>query len=80
MIKSIQHLIDNPEDLPDIPRSLKDYLEARYNASYLYLQAIPEMRRQGCSEEFISGVLYGFHKAQEVLDEIEQRKRNLQEG
>lgn len=79
MLKPIDHLIKNPNDLPDIPRQLRDYLESRFNASYLYQVVIPNLRKAGHTEEFISGVLQGHHMAQQVLDEIEVRKQLLKE-
>lgn len=77
MLKPIEHVLKNPNDLPDIPRATKEYLQVRYNASYLYEHLVPNLRKQGHSEEFISGLLFGFHKATEVIDEIDIRKSLL---
>lgn len=79
MLKPIEHVLNNPNDVPDVPRAVKDYLQAQYNASFLYENFVPNLRKQGHSEEFISGVLYGFHNATVVIDQIEVRK-SLSEG
>lgn len=74
MLKPIEHVIKNPNDLPDIPRATKEYLQVRFNASYAYQHLIPNLRKQGHSEEFISGVLWGLFTAEQVVDEIDIRK------
>lgn len=81
MLNSIKHLLVNPNDVPDVPRVVKDFLQSRYNASYLYETLVPELKANGYSESFISGVLHGFNEASKVIDEIEQRKQyNHEEG
>lgn len=35
MLKEIQHYISNPEDVPDVPLAVKNYLQVRYNYTYL---------------------------------------------
>lgn len=81
MLKEIQHYISNPEDVPDVPLAVKNYLQVRYN--YTYLNAthhIAFMRSKGCSESHILGFIEGLAYASEVLDEMEQRiKMNKEE-
>lgn len=79
MLKPIEHVLKNPNDVPDVPRATKEYLQVQYNASFLYEHFVPTLRSKGFTEEFISGVLYGFNAASKVIDEIEVRKQ-LSEG
>ena len=74
MLKPIEHILKNPNDLPDIPRATKEYLQSRYNATFLYEAIIPNLRTKGHTEEFISGVIQGFNEASKVIDEMEARK------
>ena len=32
MLKPIEHILNNPNDLPDVPRAVKEYLQSRFNA------------------------------------------------
>lgn len=75
MLKPIEHLVKNPNDIPDVPRAVKEYLQSNFNADYLYRSLITHLRAERFSEEFISGVLYGFHKASCVIDDMETRKQ-----
>lgn len=77
MLKSIEHILKNPNDIPDVHRTTKEYLQARFNASFLYEQLVPTLRAKGHTEEFISGVLHGFNEASKVLDDMEARKELL---
>lgn len=79
MLRPIEHVMNNPNDLPDVPRATKEYLQVRYNASYLYSDVVPTLRAKGHTEEFISGVLQGFQMASAVMDEMEIRKAALKE-
>ncbi|AZV02363.1 hypothetical protein Q19_31 [Pectobacterium phage Q19] len=71
MLKQIEHILNNPNDLPNVPRVVKEYLQSRYNAAYLYEHIIPQLQQEGRSESFIAGVTFGFHLAAKVLDEME---------
>lgn len=80
MLKPIEHILNNPNDLPDVPRAAKEYLQSRFNADYLYQSEVRRLQERGYSEAFIAGVLYGHHMASKVLDEMEARQRSLREG
>lgn len=80
MLKPIEHIMNNPNDLPDVPRAVKEYLQSRFNAEYLYRMEVRKLRDAGHSEEFIAGVLYGHYLASCVIDEMETRQRLLKEG
>lgn len=78
MLSSIKHVIDNPNDLPDVPLSTVEYLQVRYNLAYLEQTGhIELMRRSGCSESHILGFIQGLQYASNVIDEIETRKELL---
>lgn len=80
MLKPINHLMKNPNDIPDVPRAVSEYLQVRFN--YAYLEAsghIGLMRSNGCSEAHILGFIQGLQYASNVIDEIELRKDQLRD-
>lgn len=76
-LKPIQHLIDNPNDVPDVPRAVKEYLQVILNYTYLNKTGtIRQLRSaEGHSEEFILGFLDGCDHAAKMLDMMELRNR-----
>ena len=80
MLKPIQHFMNHPEDVPDVPLAVAEYLQVRFN--YACLEAtghIGHMRASGCSEAHILGFIQGLQYAANVIDEIELRKEQLNE-
>lgn len=81
MLSPIKHLVDFPEDIPNVPKVLSEYLQVRYNYSYLEATGhIGQMRAAGCSEAHILGFIQGLQYASNVIDEIEVRKELLREA
>ena len=75
-LKPIQHLIDNPNDVPDVPRAVKEYVQVVLNYSYLFkTQKVAQLREAGHSDEFIFGFIAGCEHASSVLDLMELRNR-----
>lgn len=75
MLKPIKDLIDNPQDLPDVPHTLKEHLQASFSHTYLRESGLlKKLRTEGHSESFIAGVIEGFAMASIRLDEMETRK------
>ncbi|AUV61739.1 hypothetical protein HOS76_gp45 [Pseudomonas phage Henninger] len=69
MLPIVQHYINNPDDVPDIPPASAEYLNVRLNASYLIATgSVDELRKQGYSEQYIAGFLDGCHSATEIVD------------
>lgn len=80
MLKPIAHVVNNPNDFPDVPRVVKEYLQSRYNYSFLSKSGfIRQLQSEGHTEAYIAGVVAGLQKAADILDEIETRKEQLQE-
>ena len=80
MLQPIHHLLNNPEDVPDVPRAVAEYLQVRFNYAYLEQSGhIGLMRANGCSESHILGFIQGLQYASNVIDEIEIRKEQLLE-
>lgn len=72
MLEPIQRVLDNPQDVPDIPLAAKEYLQTRFNHSFLDSTGhVSMMRKAGCSEAHILGFIEGLHYATRVIDEIE---------
>lgn len=76
-LKPIQHLIDNPNDVPDVPRAVKEYLQVVLNYSYLSKTGkLGQLKRlEGFSDEFVLGFLAGCEHASALLDIMEMRNQ-----
>lgn len=81
MLHNINHVIHNPNDIPDVPRAVKEYLQVRFNFTYLDATShMALMRKAGCSESHMLGFIEGLTYASKVLDEMEAiREMNRQE-
>lgn len=81
MLHNINHVIQNPDDIPDVPRALKEYLQVRFNFTYLDATShMALMRKAGCSESHMLGFIEGLTYASKILDEMEAIKEmNSQE-
>ncbi|MEI2681833.1 phage protein [Erwinia aphidicola] len=78
MLKPIKDLIDNPQDLPDVPRQLKEQLQASFEYDFLREYGLlKRLRLEGHSEAYILGVVESFAMASIRLDELETRKAPL---
>lgn len=75
MLQPIKNVVDNPNDVPDIPLAVSEYLQTRFNFAYLEASGhMGLMRASGCSEAHILGFIQGLQYASNVIDEIELRK------
>lgn len=80
MLNSINHVIQNPEDIPDVPRAVKEYLQVRFNFTYLDATShMALMRKAGCSESHMLGFIEGLTYASKILDEMELIKESQRE-
>lgn len=76
MLREIQHYIDNPDDIPDIPDASAQYLKVRLNPAYLMRTGITDMlQKEGWSEGKVMGFLEGCASAVEII-ELMQSTRN----
>ena len=79
MLKEIQHFLDNPDDVPDIPDASAQFLKVRLNPAYLMRTGVTdEMTKAGWSEGKIMGFLEGVAAAVEIV-ELMQSTRNAPE-
>ncbi len=73
MLKPIEHIVKNPEDIPSIDPVAAQYLKARLNMAYLSISGVlNDLRREGFSESAILGFLEGANAAVEVVELMEQ--------
>lgn len=80
MLLPIKQVVENPNDIPDVPRAVIEYLQVRFNFTYLEATGhIARMRSCGCSEAHILGFIQGLQYASNVIDEMELRKAMLRE-
>lgn len=78
MLQSINHVLTNPDDIPDCPRATKEYLQVRFNHTYMMESGeYRQLRAAGYSEQFIAGIMHGLFLASRILDEIGVRKEQL---
>lgn len=80
MLKEIQHFIDNPDDIPDIPDASAQYLKVRLNPAYLMRTGITdELTKAGWSEGKIMGFLEGAAAAVEIVEQMQEARLNPQD-
>jgi hypothetical protein len=77
LLKQIQHYLNNPEDIPDIPPASAEYLNVRLNASYLIRTgALDDLRKAGYSEQYIAGFIDGCNAATEIVELMQETNSN----
>lgn len=77
MLKEIQHYLDNPDDIPDIPDASAQFLKVRLNPAYLMRTGITdEMVKAGWSEGKIMGFLEGAAAAVEIVELMQEARLN----
>ncbi|QHJ79940.1 MAG: hypothetical protein [Caudoviricetes sp.] len=80
MLTPIKKVIENPQDIPNVPRGLMEYLQVQFNVNYVItVGIIDDLRKAGWSESYITGFMYGLNYASQTLDDMETRKELLQE-
>lgn len=80
MLSQIQHYIENPEDIPDIPKASAEYLMARCNVSYIQRTGIlDELRKQGFSEQALYGFCEGLSAVVEIIELMQEAQLNKEE-
>lgn len=76
MLQIIQDVLNDPENIPDIPNASANYLMVRCNYSYLQRSgAIDDLRRAGYSEQYILGFVDGLGAVPELC-ELMMNQRN----
>lgn len=81
MLTSLQHHLDNPDDIPPISLSASQFIQARLNVSYLIrIGTLDDLRRRsGFSEQAVLGFIEGINAACEVIELMEEAQRQLHE-
>lgn len=78
MLSPINNVIENPQDIPDVPYAVKEYLQVRYNHAYIDVSGHTAlMRKAGCSEAHILGFIEGLAYASKVIDDMELIREQL---
>lgn len=76
MIADIKHVLDNPNDVPDVPPAVMRYLQAVLTSEHITESGqLKALRASGYSEQAIFGFILGTQYASKMLDEMEARKR-----
>lgn len=77
MLKEIQHYLDNPDDIPDIPDASAQFLKVRLNPAYLMRTGFTdEAHKAGWSEGKIMGFLEGAAAAVEIVELMQEARLN----
>lgn len=80
MLTPIKKVIENPQDIPNVPRALMEYLQVQFNANYVITTGlIDNLKKSGWSESYIAGFLYGLNYASQTLDDMEAIRKEQQE-
>ncbi|WYW00663.1 hypothetical protein Vasula_00026 [Pseudomonas phage vB_PpuP-Vasula] len=80
MLKEIQHYLDNPDDIPDIPDMSAQFLKVRLNPAYLMRTGITDQfTKAGWSEGKIMGFLEGVSAAVELIELMQEARLNPQQ-
>lgn len=80
MLKPIKLLLEKPEDIPNVPRSVKEYLQSRFNHTYFIESGQwGQLVSQGFSEQFVAGVVHGLMLAARTFDDMEAAREAYSE-
>lgn len=81
MLTPIKKYMENPQDIPNVPRSVMEYLQVQFNAGYAIQSGlIDRVKRAGWSESYIAGFLAGLNYASQTLDDMETVRKELAES
>ncbi|ANY29044.1 hypothetical protein UNOSLW4_0145 [Pseudomonas phage UNO-SLW4] len=80
MLKEIQHFIDHPDDIPDIPDASAQFLKVRLNPAYLMRTGVTDdLTKAGWSEGKIMGFLEGCASVVELIELMQEARVNPQQ-
>lgn len=81
MLTPIKKCMENPQDIPNVPRSVMEYLQVQYNAGYAIQSGlINRLKQAGWSESYIAGFLAGLNYASQTLDDMEAIRKEQAES
>lgn len=77
MLKEIQHYLDHPDDVPDIPDLSATFLKVRLNPAYIMRTGVTDdFTKAGWSEGKIMGFLEGCAAAVELIELMQDARLN----
>jgi len=80
MLQVFKQLQENPQDIPQIPKGVAEYLQTILNAGHLLqTRTIARLKSEGYSEEFLIGFLSGCQYACEQIDAAEAMRDMYEE-
>lgn len=75
-LKQIQHLLENPNDVPDVPRVVREYLQVALNYTYLAKSGkLKQLKDEGHTEGYIAGFIAGCDFGALTIDMMEMRNQ-----
>lgn len=80
MLLPFKKIIENPESVPKLPRASMEYLQVRFNSSWVIRSGhIDQLKRSGMSDAAIMGFIMGLEYCGNVLEEIENHHNNQED-
>lgn len=80
MLREIQHVLDNPDDVPGIPEATAQYLKVRLNPAYLMRTGVTDdFQKAGWSEQKILGFLEGVSSVVELIEFMDEAQHQVPE-
>jgi hypothetical protein len=80
MLTQIKKHLENPQDIPNVPRAVSEYLQVQFNAGYAMQSGlINRLKAAGWSESYLAGYLAGLQYASQTLDDMETIRKELAE-
>lgn len=82
MLTPLKKVMENPRDIPNVPRAVMEHLQVHFNAGFVMQSGVVNrLKAAGWSESYIAGFLAGLQYATQTLDDMETiRKENLEEN
>lgn len=80
MLNPIKKFLENPDDIPNVPRTVMEYLQIKFNAGFFMQQGhATVLKNSGYSEAYIAGYLAGLNYASQTLDNMEYQRKEIAE-
>ena len=80
MLTPIKKVMENPEDIPNVPRGVMEFLQVHFNAGFIMqIGKAARLKQEGYSDAYIAGFLAGANYCSETLDEMEAIRRSVQD-
>lgn len=78
MLIPFKKQLEKPDDIPNVPRAVAEYLQVQFNAGFqMQMGTVAKLKHAGYSESYIAGFLAGLQMASQTIDDMEHRRTEL---